>query len=46
MWAWEKTVHAPIRIDLLLAAPILYTATVVCLLSSWTVLWRKAKIGE
>ena len=42
MREWEKTVVAPIRIDLILWwVPILYTATIICLLSSWLSLFRK-----
>jgi hypothetical protein len=41
MWGWEKTVHAPIRLDLFPAAIILYTATIICLLSSWESLLSK-----
>ena len=44
MLAWEKTVVAPIRLDLFLAAFPLNTATIICLLSSLWSLFRKAKM--
>jgi hypothetical protein len=41
MFFWSRTVTAPIRIDLLLLAPVLYLATVVGLVA-W---WRAARAG-
>jgi hypothetical protein len=41
MQAWEKTVTAPIRIDLIFLAIVLGSATIISLLSSWWSLFRK-----
>ena len=44
MRAWERTVAAPIRLDLFLVGIILDGATVICLLSSLWSLFCKVKI--
>ena len=44
MQAWEKTVVAPIRLDLFLVAIILNIATMTCLFSSLWSLVRKVKM--
>jgi hypothetical protein len=43
MREWEKTVVAPIRIDLFLAVLVLYPATIISLVSSWVALLRTWK---
>lgn len=35
MYFWMRTVIAPIRVDLLLIAPVLYLVTLVGLVSAW-----------
>jgi hypothetical protein len=40
MQAWERTVTAPIRVDLLLIGPILYAATLVA-----TIAWARRRRG-
>ena len=43
MHFWAKTVHAPIRVDLLIIAPVLYLLTIVGVVS-WIVGWRRARV--
>jgi hypothetical protein len=43
MYFWAKTVHAPIRVDLLIIAPVLYLLTIVGVVS-WIVGWRRARV--
>ena len=42
MYFWAKTVHAPIRVDLLIIAPVLYLLSVVGVVS-WIVGSRRAR---
>ncbi len=42
MYFWAKTVHAPIRVDLLIIAPVLYLLSIIGFVS-WIVGWRKAR---
>jgi len=42
MYFWAKTVHAPIRVDLLVIAPVLYLLSIVGVVS-WIVGWRSAR---
>jgi len=44
MFAWSKTVTAPIRVDLLLIAPVLYVAT-ACGLIAWGASWRRGQVA-
>jgi hypothetical protein len=43
MHFWAKTVHAPIRVDLLIIAPVLYLLSMVGVVS-WIVGWRRARL--
>lgn len=43
MQAWEKTVVAPIRVDLLLVAVVLNIATGICVASSMWALFQKLR---
>ena len=40
MYFWAKTVHAPIRLDLMIIAPVLYLLSIVGIVS-WIVGWRR-----
>ena len=40
MYFWAKTVHAPIRVDLLIIAPVLYLLSIVGVVS-WIISWRR-----
>src|SRR5690349_20584613 len=42
MYFWAKTVHAPIRVDLLIIAPVLYLLSIVGV-ASWIVGQRRAR---
>ena len=42
MYFWAKTVHAPIRVDLLIIAPLLYLLSIVGVVS-WIASWKKAR---
>ena len=43
MYFWAETVHAPIRVDLLIIAPVLYLLSIVGVVS-WIVSWRRARL--
>jgi len=42
MYFWAKTVHAPIRVDLLIIAPVLYLLSIVGVVS-WVIGERRAR---
>ena len=42
MYFWAKTVHAPIRVDLLIIAPVLYLLSIVGV-ASWVIGERRAR---
>ena len=42
MYFWAKTVHAPIRLDLMIIAPVLYLLSIVGIMS-WIVGRRRAR---
>jgi hypothetical protein len=46
MFFWSKTVTAPIRVDLLLLAPVLYIATGVGLVAWWLARGRRTRGGN
>ena len=46
MYYWERTVIAPIRVDLLLLTPVLYLTTGIGLIGSWKTLSRSVGPGD